>query len=121
MKISEMNNEQATEAIIRLSAPISNICDDEEAVKLFDEIQHMEGIPMIQMIGKMLPKFAQYALAKHKMDFYEIVGALTAKKASEVAKMKFVETIQIVKDSYDEVLAGFFHSSRIAVKGKGHK
>lgn len=111
MKISEMTNEQAAEALIRLSVPFGNICDDEEALKLIDQYNKMRKIPMIQMIGKILPQLTGYLLKTHKEDLYEIVGALTMQKASAIAKMNFFETIKIIKGSYDEVLRDFFTSS----------
>lgn len=111
MKISEMTNDQAAEALIRLSVPFGNICDDEEAIKIIDEYKGMGDIPLISSIGKLMPNIAAYMFKTHKRDLYEIVGALTQKKAEAVAKMNFFETIKILKGSYDEVLQGFFTSS----------
>ena len=116
MKISEMNNEQATEALIRLAAPFGNICDDEKMVALIDNYDSMKGIPVIQRIGRILPQVATYALKEHKSDLFEIVGALTAKNQNQVAKMNFMETINVLKESYDEVLHGFFTSSVEQIK-----
>ncbi len=114
MKISEMTNDQATEAMIRISQPISNICDDEEMVTILDEIKNMKGEPIVKSFGKMLPKAVMYALRKHKSDLYEIIGALTGKTTTAVGKMNFKETIDVMKDSYDDVLSGFFtHSDPI--------
>ena len=111
MKISEMTNEQAADALIRLSVPFGNICDDEEALKMLDEYKAMGEMPMIQTFGKLLPKFISYALKSHKDDLYEIIGALTFQTKEKVAKMNFVETIRVVRESYDEVLHSFFTSS----------
>lgn len=111
MKISEMNNEQAAEALIRLSVPFGNICEDEEAMKMLDEYKAMSTQPFIQTVGKLLPQLIGYAFKKHKDDLYEIVGALTFKKREAVAKMNFVETINVLRESYDEVLKSFFTSS----------
>lgn len=111
MKISEMTNDQAAEAMIRLAAPFGNICEDEEALKLIDEYKNMSKMPVIQTIGKLLPKLAGYLLKTHKYDLYEIVGALTFNTAEKVAKMNFVQTVNLMRDSYDEVLASFFPSS----------
>lgn len=111
MKISEMTNDQATEAMIRLAEPFGNICDDEEATKLIDEYKGMENQPLLQTIGKLLPKLVGYMFKTHKNDLYDIVGALTFKTKEQVAKMNFAETIKIMRDSYDEVLTSFFPSS----------
>ena len=111
MKISEMNNEQAAETLIRISAPLGNICDDENTVKIIEDFSKIKDIPMIQAVGRMMPQVTSYVLQTHKEDLYEIVGALTFKKSAEVAKMNFVETLKVLKDSYDEVLRDFFTSS----------
>lgn len=118
MKISEMTNDQAADAMIRLAVPFGNICEDEEAVKLIDEYKGMGKMPVIQTIGKMIPKIVAYMLKSHKNDLFEIVGALTFQSVDKVAKMNFVETIKIVRDSYDEVLASFFPSSVTQTKSK---
>ena len=116
MKISEMTNDQATETMIRLAVPFGNICEDEEAVKLIDEYRGMSKMPLIQTIGKLLPKLVTYMLKTHKNDLYEIVGALTFCTSEKVAKMNFVETVKVFRDSYDEVLASFFPSSITQMK-----
>lgn len=122
MKISDMTNDQATEALIRLSVPFGNICNDDEALKLIDEYKKINSDePLISVIGKMLPNIAAYMFKTHKYDLYEIVGALTEKKAEAVAKMNFIETIKVLKDSYDEVLKGFFTSSVAQMKKSARK
>ena len=117
MKISEMTNEQATEALIRISEPLGNICEDEQAVKLIDEYKKMGDVPFINAVGKLIPKFITYMLKGHKDDLYEIVGALTFKTKEDVAKMNFVETVDAIRNSYDEVLVSFFSSSGNQTKG----
>lgn len=111
MKISDMTNDQAAEAMIRLSVPFGNICEDDEAMKMIDEYKGMNNQPVIKTIGKMLPQFVAYMFKTHKHDLYEIVGAVTMQKPEAVAKMKFMDTVKIMKESYDEVLQGFFTSS----------
>ena len=112
MKISEMNNEQAAEAMIRLSVPFGNLCDDEKVVDMINRYKDMKDAPVIQTIGKVLPEIVMYAFKTHKADLYEIVGALTDQSVEKVAKMNFVKTINVLKESYDDVLKDFFTSSR---------
>lgn len=121
MKISEMNNEQAAEAMIRLSVPFGNLCDDEKVVDMINRYKDMKDVPMIQTIGKVLPEVVMYAFKTHKADLYEIVGALTDQSVEKVAKMNFVKTINVLKESYDDVLKDFFTSSkqRITQTGEG--
>ena len=121
MKISDMTNDQAADALIRLSVPFGNICNDEEALKMIEEYKSISDLPFISSIGKLLPNLAAYMFKTHKFDLYEIVGALTQKKAEAVAKMNFFETIKILKDSYDEVLQGFFTSSVMQMKKSAEK
>lgn len=121
MKISEMNNEQAAKALIRIAKPVSNICDDADAVKMFDELKGLDKMPVLRAVGKMLPQFVQYALVKHKDDLFEIIGALTEKSMKEVQEMRFFDTLKVVRDSYDEVLAGFFTSSGKQTNGQEGK
>lgn len=121
MKISEMTNEQASETLIRITAPIGNICEDEEAMKLFEEYKSMSEAPFWTTIGKLIPKVVAYMFKKHKDDLYEFISAITFKTKEEVANMNFVETINVVRNSYDEVLATFFPSAGKQVKKEEQK
>lgn len=121
MKISEMTNDQATNALIRLSVPFGNICDDPETVALIDKYVKAKDAPFIQTIGRILPEITALALKAHKDDLYEIVGTLMDKTVDDVAKMNFLETIKAVRDSYDEVLHGFFTSYARGIKRPGEK
>ena len=118
MKISEMTNDQATDAMLRLAGPFSNICDDEEALALIDKFDGMKGMKMFQAVGKILPDFVAFGLKKHKQDLYEIVGALLMEPTAKVGKMNFAATIKAIRDSYDDILAGFFTRSAAAEKLK---
>ena len=113
MKISQMTNDQAADALIRLSEPFAHLCEDDEVVKIIDAYNTMSKNkqPVIQTIGKMIPKVVAYLLKSHKVDLYEIVGALTFATTEDVAGMNFVETVNTIKESYDEILQGFFTSS----------
>lgn len=119
MKISEMTNDQASEAMIRISTPISNICDDEEATGLIEELTKAGDMSVIDVIAKTIPKVVTFAFKKHRADLYEIVGALTMQSATAVGKMNFKDTIQTVKDSYDDILSGFFTQSKAVQRKKG--
>lgn len=117
MKISEMNNEQATEAMIRIATPFSNLCNDQEMIDTLDEIGSLDkGTSMITVVGKYLPKVIMCAFRTHKDDLYEIISAISLKPVSAVAKMKFTDTIQLLRDSYDDIMKNFFTSSAAARK-----
>lgn len=121
MKISDMTNDQAAEALIRLSVPFGNICEDEAAMNMIEEYKNLNKAPLIQTIGKLLPQVISYILKSHKDDLYEIIGSLTFKSKAAVAKMNFVETVKVVRESYDEVLQSFFTSSVKQIKESGEK
>lgn len=125
MKISEMNCDQATEAMIRISGPISNIVDDDDALALIDEIQKLAkddpNMHPVRQIAKFLPKIVTFGLKKHKTDLYEIVGALTDTPVGKVGAMNFGQIYQEVKESYDDVLAGFFTRSGKSTSSNGNE
>lgn len=121
MKISEMTNDQAAEAMTRLAGPFSALADDEEIMTMLDEIKAMklQGVAVINATIKMIPRFVTFGLAKHKKDLYEIVGALLQKPASAVGKLNLLQTIKAVQDSFDEDAQSFFTQFGEARKNKG--
>ena len=121
MKISEMTNDQAAKALIRLAEPFSRICDDEELVSIMKEISNMRDLGLVRAVGRTIPKFVAYALGKHREDFYDVIGALCEKSIKQVSEMNFIETVKIVQESYDEVLNGFFSFSAQSIKASGEQ
>lgn len=123
MKISEMTNDQAAEALIRLAGPFAALADDEEIMTMLNEIKAMksQGIAVMTATVKMIPRFVTFGLAKHKKDLYEIVGALLQKPASAVGELNTLQTIKAVQDSFDEDTQTFFTQYADARKSKGGK
>jgi len=113
MKISEMTNDQATEAMVQLTGPFNNICEDEKMLELLKDLNNLKETeePMIKIVGRMVPRFVSLALKDHKADLYQIVSALTMTPVGKVGLMNFKATVDAIKDSYDDILAGFFTSS----------
>lgn len=111
MKISEMTNDQAAAALLRLSGPFSEICDDEEAVAIVEEYKARNSKPYFYAVGKMIPAIVQHLLVKHKKALYEIISVLAGVPVSKVGAMKLPETVKVVQDSWDEVAETFFPSS----------
>ena len=111
MKLSEMTNDQAADAMIRLAEPIGAICDDEEAVKMIDEYKKRYKMPLFYAVGKMIPTLVGYLLKKHKSELYEIISLLSGEKKVDVGNMNFAETVKVLRDSYDDTLSVFFRSS----------
>lgn len=115
MKISDMTNEQAADVMVRISAPLGNLCDDEQITDIIKRYGELEEMPIVKAIGQFLPEIAACAFKKHKNDLFEIVGALTLQSREKAAKMKFIETLNVIKDALnDEELTSFFTS----IKGR---
>ena len=114
MKISEMTNDQACDAIVRLTNPVANITDDPKLEPMLKELADNNGetgVSALKIVSSMLPKFVPLLLKDHKNDLYEIISILSDKNKGEIGKMKLGETIAILKESIDEDLIGFFKSS----------
>ena len=121
MKLSEMTNDQAAAVMIKLAEPIGLICDDEEAVQMIDDYKQRYKKPLFYAVGNLIPRLIGYLMDKHKPELYEIIAALSGKKVSEVGKMNIKETVDIVRDSYDDVMQVFFPSYASAIKRGGRK
>lgn len=111
MKLSLMNNEQATNFLIRTSQPIANIMEDEAVVDLFNQVKDSKGMILSKLIANLLPKVVAVALKSHKKDVFEIVGAFAEKSAKEVGEMNFLTTLNILKESVDKDFLDFFNLS----------
>lgn len=116
MKISEMNVNQATETMIRISEPIANLCDDEDMLALMDEIAKSRNVPLVKMVAKILPKVTAIGLQNHRDDLFEIISALLLMPKEKVGEMNFAEMIKALRNSVDDVLTGFFTPSASAQK-----
>ena len=112
MKISMMNNDQATKAIIRLAQPISNIMDDPNSEQFFKKIGDQKDTKNLrEAISAILPTVVSFCLKDHKNDLYEIVGALMMIPTAKVGAMNFLQTVKEIKESIDEDFIDFFNSS----------
>lgn len=108
MKISQMTNDQATDAMIKLAQPVSNILEDEESKPLLEELSKGKEKSTTELVASLLPKFVRFGMSKHRNDLYAIVAALALKPVAEVGKMNFLETVKILRDSFDDDLRDFF-------------
>ena len=111
MKISEMNNDQAADAMIKIAPAISNLMKDEDAENMIKSMIKAEGETSYQILGGLLPKLVAFCMKDHKRDVYAIVAALTMKPVAEVGKMNFMQTVKELKESVDEEFLGFFNLS----------
>ena len=121
MKISEMNNEQAADAMIKLAEPISHLMEDEATMNLLREMQNgQKGEGGVAYFGRMLPKIVPFLMKDHKNDVFAIVAALTLRPVSAVGKMNFMQTVREIRESIDEDFLGFFTQSGNAMTTPGN-
>lgn len=111
MKISQMTADQAANALMRITAPLSNLIDDEEVGELITEFANSKDKAPLKIISSLLPKVVPLALRKHRADLYEIIGVLAQKPSSEVGKMTVKEIVDTFRESMDQDLIDFFKSS----------
>ena len=117
MKITEMTNEQVADTFVRIAAPVSSICDDEQITEILNRYHEQQDTPILKVVGQYLPEIVTLAFSKHRNDLFEIVGALTLQTKEKAAKMKFIETLKVLKEALrDEDLLDFFQSFRPLTK-----
>ena len=105
--IATMTNDKATEAMIRIASAASAICEDADVQTVLDDLSNSKEQNIIVAIPKFLPKIVTLAFKKHKDDMYELVSAMSDMPVSEIGKLTFGETVDIIKANVD-VLKGFF-------------
>ena len=110
MKLSEMNTVQASDAILRLAQPATNIMQDDEVFKLVETMAQNTKAPLKFIADNILP-IATLACKSHRDDLIEIVAALTGKSIKAVREQRFTQTIADIKGSLDKELLDFFSSS----------
>jgi len=119
MKISEMSFSQASAVMLRIAAPVANICDDDELSGILKDFLAMRVRPNIASYGNMIPRLLTYCLENHRADTYEIISALLDIPTGKIGDTPFMEIVNGLKDSYDEVIVGFFTRSKAAKRSEG--
>lgn len=115
MNINQMDLDQASEAMLRISNVLGFILEDEEVTKLLDDIGASESTSYMEWIPKYLPRIANVALRRHKEDLYEVIGALSQQDRKQVGKMNFIDAVALIRENW-EVLNSFFPSSEPSTK-----
>ena len=111
MKISEMTNEQAADAMVKIAPAIQNLLNDENTKPMLEKLANAKGMDTVQIVATILPQAVAFCMKDHKDDLFAIVGALTMQPVSKVGKMNFVSTVKELRESFDEDFLGFFNSS----------
>lgn len=112
MKISEMTFDQGAAAMLRLTGPITNICDDEQLAEALKTFVEQRRLPNLKSYGTLLPKLVELALKNHREDLYEIIETLLGIPKAKIGQGNFVKIINGLRDSWDEVLRDFFTRSK---------
>ena len=112
MKISEMTFDQGAETMLRLAAPVTNICDDEKLSAALKAFAERRKLPNLRSYGVLLPQLVTLALKDHRDDLYEIIEALLGIPKAQIGAGNFTEIVHGLQDSWDEVLHDFFTRSR---------
>lgn len=110
MTISQMSNDQATEAMVKISSALGPICEDKDVMALMNDLGENKHEDLMTIIPKYLPRFAMLAFQRHKGDLYEIISAISGVDSKEVGKMNFKETIGVISENWED-LRTFFPST----------
>ena len=119
MKISEMTNDQAADALVKMMPAVTNIINDKKSKELLQRLTVSEGMSNQEVLTIILPEVLGYCLKSHKEDTYAIIAALTMKPVSHIGKMNFIQTVKEVKDSIDKDLLDFFKSAGNSTENPG--
>lgn len=119
MKLSQMTNDQACNAMIRMADPMGRLLEDESIKPLLKQFSEMKDVPSVDIIGALLQKVVTFAMKDHRGDLYEIIGAMTDATAGQVAEMNFMQTIAVVMDFVDKDFVDFFKSSGNVMSNPG--
>ena len=110
MKISEMTTDQAADVLVRIADPVSNIIHDEESLKVIKRLAEADTNVPVKFFADNIAPIVMVLLKDHRSDVFEVVAALSAKSAEEVAKQKIGATVTDIQNSLDGELLDFFAS-----------
>ena len=119
MKISEMTNDQASDAMIRISAALAVVFEDKEVLDVMKSAGELEGKSILEGLSLFLPKVTTLLFRKHRNSLYEIVGALEQKDKDTVGKMNFRDTAKSIMENW-ETIRDFFPSSGTVTETNGN-
>lgn len=107
MTIADMNMDQATDAMIRVSAVLAFVLEDEEVKSFIDGITESGNESILTVIQKHLPKLTNILFKRHKDGLYELISALSGADKKEVGKMAFKDAVGVLKENWS-TLKDFF-------------
>lgn len=120
MTIYEMDNDHATDAMVRISAALCFVLDDKEVMDTIKEAKEIRDKTILEGVTMILPKVTALVFRKHKDSLYEIVGALSQQDSGTVGKMSFKQTVDLIRENWT-VLKDFFPSSDTVTGTNGNE
>ena len=116
MKLSELNTDQALDALCEMTPYISNIVADEAVVnavgKMLDNSQPLNLMGKSLLLANRMTEAVPLLLKTHRPDVYGILSVVNGKTTKEIAAQPLMETMRQVSELFrDEDLLTFFKSS----------
>ena len=111
---SQLSTDEATEVVLRIATPITNLIEDENLVAEVQKTMPKGDTTIIAMRRFGLAKIVNLlniAIKQHRTDVYEILSPFNGLTAEEIGKQNFLVTCKQVCDLlHDKDFADFFKS-----------
>lgn len=118
MKLRDYTTDDACRVICEIAPYITNIAIDEELSATIGKAvnpngEHLTRAGVLLLAAKRITALLPLLLDKHKLDVFNIVGALNGLTAEEVAAQPFPDTAMQVKEIItDEDVIALFQSAK---------
>lgn len=116
MKITEMNTDQAADALVRIADPAAEIMNDAALDGLINEITQMKNPTEAQQLSFLAFKLLPFLMKNHRRALYTVLSILTGKPEADLAKQSIKETVKDIRESIDHELIDFFLPAKEATK-----
>ena len=110
MKVSQMTTDQATDVMVRIVEPVTNIMHDKDVSAFLAKIAEGAQATPFEFLAENVAPLVTLACQKHRSDVYEVIAALSGKTSAEIGKQLFTQTISDAMDCVDRDLIDFFGS-----------
>ena len=107
MKLSEMNIDQLSDAMVMIAGPVERIASDPDAEKA---LESLSGDGTMSKFGAMVGRFVPLLLKTHRDDVLTILSAMTGKDVGTLRAQNGMQTIREARECVDKDLIDFFGS-----------
>lgn len=116
MKLSELSTDRAADVLCELAPYVGNITNDKTVVstigKVMENGQDLNRYGQVMLVVGRIGEFIPLLLKEHRPDVYGILSVMNERPAAEIATQKLMETMQQVKELFqDGDFMAFFKSS----------